>query len=273
MFNPVGLDLHYGMQGVFLGHTKGMNTDPMVERKTQFAQASAHILDFLRRTDTCTVSNAIEEFNIRTRNEGFVQDTAACQFPKLPPVVGYAVTGRIRTSAQPIANLCYYHRADWWEYVASIPSPKIIVLHDADRTPGIGAFVGEIHAHISRALGCVAYLSNGTIRDLPALEAAKFQCFASGPSVSHSYAHIIDSGEPVEIGGLKIEPGDLLHGDCHGVQTIPLSIAESLPAAVQCVVDREKVLIDFCESPEFSLDKLIGLLSQELSSCQPPDRR
>jgi 4-hydroxy-4-methyl-2-oxoglutarate aldolase len=249
-----------------------LKTVPMVQ-PTYSRQVSERILDFLRGIDTCTVSNAIESFNVRPRNEGFIQDACRCQFPKLPPIVGYALTGRIRTGSQPIANLCYYHRTDWWEYVQSWPSPKIIVLHDADPLPGIGAFVGEIHAGISKALGCVAYVTNGTIRDLPAVEAAGFQCFAAGTSVSHSYAHIVDFGEPVDIGGLEIAPGDLLHGDCHGVQTIPLSIAEELPKAVKSVRDREADLIRFCESPEFSLQKLVTILNRELPACQPPKWR
>ena len=245
----------------------------MIEPIQRDRQVSARILNFLRRTDTCIVSNAIETFNVRMRSEGFILDTAECQFPKLPPVVGYAVTGRIRTSAPPIANLCYYHRADWWEYVASFPSPKVIVIHDVDHIPGTGAFFGEIHARISKAMGCVSYVTNGTIRDVPALAAAQFQCFASGRSVSHSYAHIIDFGEPVEIGGLKVCPGDLVHGDCHGVHTIPLSIAEALPETVKCILDREAELISVCESPDFSLERLTTILNREIPSCQPPDRR
>jgi regulator of RNase E activity RraA len=194
-------------------------------------------------------------------------------FPSLPPIAGYAVTGRIRTTAPPISDLCYYHRVDWWEYLASVPGPKVIVLHDVDRIPGTGAFVGEIHTRISKALGCVGYVTNGTIRDLPGVAAAEFQCFAAGASVSHSYAHIIDFGEPVEIGGLKVSPGDLLHGDQHGVHTIPFSIAEDLPRSVKAVQDREAELLCFCQSPGFTLAKLVSILNEESRACQPPDQR
>src|SRR5689334_20568303 len=116
---------------------------------------SSHILDFLRRTDACTLSNAIERFEVRMRNEGFIHNAARCVFPEFSPVTGYAVTGRIRTTNPPIANLCYYHRTDWWHFVASIPSPKIIVTADVDSVPGTGALFGEIHARIAKALGCV----------------------------------------------------------------------------------------------------------------------
>ena len=236
---------------------------------TKASQASAEVIDFLCRTDTCTVSNAIERFEVRMRNEGFIHNVLHCIFPELPPAAGYAVTARIRTTAPPIANLCYYHRADWWRYVASVPSPKIIVIVDVDPVPGTGAFVGEIHARIGKALGCVAYVTNGTVRDVDALKEARFPCFATGASVSHSYAHIVEFGTPLDIGGLTISTGDLLHGDRNGVQKIPVEIADELPAEVERIVDREERLIRFCGSPGFSLEKLEAILSKESDSCQP----
>jgi len=223
---------------------------------------SSELFDFLRRVDTCTVSNAIETFNVRMRNEGFVHGGVRCMFPHLPPVAGYAVTGRFRAAAPPISGLCYYQRLDFWNYVAGIPGPKIIVMRDMDTTPGVGAMVGEIHAHIGRALGGVAWLTNGAVRDLVQVGDANFQCFASGATVSHSYAHVVDFGEPVEIDGLKISTGDLLHGDCNGVHSIPLSIAERIPEAVERIRQRESELIRFCKSPDFNAGKLEQILGE-----------
>lgn len=245
----------------------------MTDLRPPLHQVNPKIFDLLHQTDTCTISNAIETFNIRMRNEGFIQGVARCQFPSLPPVAGYAITGRIRTSSPPIAKLLYYHRIDWWEYVASFPSPKVIVLEDVDPTVGTGAFFGEIHGRIARALGVAAYVTNGTIRDVPALESTGFQCFASGLSVSHSYAHIVEFGEPVEIGGLKIQSGDLLHGDLNGVQIIPSEIAASVAAEASEVLREERELIDFCRSPQFSLDELEKRLEQCAARCEVPWRK
>jgi len=231
------------------------------------------ILEILRSHDTCLVSNAIETFNVRMRNDGYVHDTVRCIFPELPPVAGYAVTARIRTSAPPIANLCYYHRTDFWQYIASRPGPKLLAVEDADRVPGIGALLGEIHARIAKSLGCVGYISNGTVRDVAGLQAAGFQCFASGLCVSHSYAHVIEFGEPVEIGGLRIQDGDLLHGDCHGVQLIPAEVIDRLPQAIADIQRRERDLIGFCQSPRFSLERLVEILQQDEASCEPPKPR
>lgn len=213
-------------------------------------------LERLRAFDSCTVSNAIENLNARLRNEGFVSGTVRCRFPDMPPMVGYAATGRIRTVSPPMTQRCYYDRMDWWIYVASIPKPRVIVVEDADGKPGLGAFVGEIHAAIGVALDCVGCVTNGAVRDLPAIKALNFQLFAGRLSVSHAYAHIIDFNEPVEIGGLKIRSGDLLHGDRHGVLNVPLDIAAEIPAEASKILAEERELKEFCRSPEFSLDEL-----------------
>jgi regulator of RNase E activity RraA len=225
-------------------------------------EVSSEVFDFLRGTDTCTVSNAIETFNVRMRNEGFVHGDVRCMFPEIAPVAGYAVTARLRATAPPISGLCYYQRHDFWQYVASIPGPKIIVMRDMDSVAGMGAMAGEIHARIGGALDCVGWLTNGRVRDLNQVRAAGFQFFASGATVSHSYAHVVDFGEPVEIGGLKISSGDLLHGDCNGIQTVPVSIAGRIAEVARRIQDGEAELIRFCQSPEFSLEKLENVLGK-----------
>ena len=220
--------------------------------------------------DSCTVSNAVERLNVRLRNEGFVSCTAQCRFPNLGPMVGYAATGRIRTASPPMTHRCYYDRMDWWNYVASLPEPRVMVLQDVEPTPGVGAFVGEIHASIGRALKCVGSVTNGAGRDLPALEAMGFKLFTGSVAVSHSYAHIIEFGDPVEIGGLKIQSGDLIHADRHGVLTIPLSVAADVPAEAAKIIAEEDELIRFCASPQFSLADLAKRLRDANADCDVP---
>jgi 4-hydroxy-4-methyl-2-oxoglutarate aldolase len=210
--------------------------------------------------DTCTVSNAIERLKVRLRNEGFVYGAVHCQFPSFQPMLGYAATARIRGSSAPMTGRCYYDRMDWWDYVLTMPEPRVIVLQDIDHQPGIGAFVGEIHAQIGLALHCVGCVTNGAVRDLPAVEKAGFHLFAGSVAVSHSYAHIVDFGEPVEIGRLKIHPGNLIHGDRHGVQTIPHEIASEIPKVAASLVAEERALIELCRSAGFSLQELAARL-------------
>jgi 4-hydroxy-4-methyl-2-oxoglutarate aldolase len=226
----------------------------------------------LAALDTCSVSNAIERLNVRLRNEGFVSGKVRCQFPHLPAMVGYAATGRIRTASPPMTNRCYYDRMDWWSYVMSLPAPRVLVIEDVDPEPGMGAFVGEIHATIGIALGCVGCVTNGAVRDLPPVEALGFQMFAARVAVSHSYAHIVEFGEPVEIGGLAIRSGDLLHGDRHGVLTVPPEAAAGVPAEAARMLAEEGELTAFCRSPKFSIEGLAERLRKMSARFDIPRR-
>ena len=73
----------------------------------------------------------------------------------------------------------------------------------------------------------------------------------------------MEFGTPVEIGGLKIHSGDLLHGDLHGVQSIPLEIAGKIPLAAAEIIADEQELIALCQSPDFSLEKLRAAVAND----------
>ena len=213
-------------------------------------------LEGLRRLDACTLANAIETFDVRLRNEGFTDGGLRCFFPHLPPIVGYAATIKIRGSAPPTAGYAYADRTDWWNYVQSLPAPHIIVAQDIASHPGLGALLGQVHFNIQRALGCVGIVTNGAVRSIPTAEALGFQVFADKVSVSHAYTHIVEFGTPVEVDGLKVHSGELLHGDQHGVQSIPMSIAGQLPAVAVRIAAKKQAIIALCQSPEFTLERL-----------------
>jgi 4-hydroxy-4-methyl-2-oxoglutarate aldolase len=235
---------------------------------TTNADLSQQELEALRRFDTCTLSNAIERLNIRPRNEGFITGPVTCRFPQLAPVIGYAVTARMRSCSLPISGRCYHEHPEFWRYVNSLAGPRIVVIQDADDSTGFGSLFGEIHARISRALGCVACVTNGAVRDLPGVEALGFQLFAGAVSVSHAYAHVVDFGEPVRIGGLQICSGDLLHGDLHGVHTIPIGAARELPGVAEQVLREDRELFELTSRKDFSVELLAAKFQQAVDGCQ-----
>jgi regulator of RNase E activity RraA len=214
------------------------------------------LISALARLDACTVSNAIETFNVRLRNSGFTDSTVRCIFDDLPPMVGYAATARVRTTDPPMEGSSYYDRTDWWNHILTIPSPRIVVVEDTDRRPGFGAFIGELHTNILLALGCVGVVTNGAVRDLRAVHEAGFQMFAGNTSVSHAYAHIYDFGSAIQVGRMNVRPGDLLHGDRHGVQIVPLQIAAKIPAVAEEIITRERRVIANCRAKDFTIEKL-----------------
>jgi regulator of RNase E activity RraA len=213
-------------------------------------------LDALRQFDTCMVANAVETFNLRLHNTGFTDASIHCLFKDEPPMVGYAATARLRSGEPPMVGSRFDDRGDFWNSILQIPPPRILVLEDQDHPPGRGAFVGDMHAAILKALGCIGYLTNGAVRELPAVRAMGIQLFAGSVAVSHAYAHIFDVAAPISVGGMEIRPGDLLHGDRHGVLSIPAEIAGAIPAVAAELQRAEQKVIDFCRASAFSVAKL-----------------
>lgn len=220
------------------------------------SQARREAREALRRFEGGAIANAIETFDVRLRNEGFTDGSIRSFFPELPPVTGYAVTARIRCSTPPPVGHAYVDRTDWWSYILSVPAPRIVVVEDVDERTGLGAFIGHVHAQILCALGCVAYVSNGSVRDVFAVRASGLQLFAGGVSPSHAFVHIVDFGQPARVAGLTVNSGDMLFGDRHGLLTIPPSILDDLPRAAADVLAQDQRVIDFCRSTAFSLDGL-----------------
>lgn len=224
---------------------------------------SSSQFEAIQQFDTCMIANAIEQFGVRLRNEGFTRPGLRCVTQKHARLLGYASTSRVRTSNPPVTGKSYLDRTDWWDSVGRLPLPRIAVIQDVDATPGSGACLGEVHSAILKALGCDGAITNGAVRDVPAVSNLKFPLFAPFVTASHSYMHMVDYGGPVEIFGLKVQTGDLLYADCHGVISIPLEIAAELPEAAARIRAKEQKIIDLCLSPDFSTESLVKLIRSE----------
>jgi regulator of RNase E activity RraA len=209
----------------------------------------------LRTLSSPTVANAIETFRVRAREAGILSSEIRALFPELGPIVGYAATAVIRAERPPAEG----HRAStfaWWDYLQTMPSPRIVVIHDLDEPRGQGAFWGEVQATIHMALGCVGAVTDGSVRDLDEVRALGFQLCAAHVSVSHANVHLVDFGLPVKVGGVWIAPGDLLHADQHGAVVIPPEVADRIPEAAERVAADEQRIIQVCRGGGFSLERL-----------------
>jgi 4-hydroxy-4-methyl-2-oxoglutarate aldolase len=215
----------------------------------------------LRLYSAPTLANAVETFNVRPRTAGFMSGQIRCFFPELGPMVGYAFTATCRASTAPPPEAAALRPASW-RALEEISSPRIMVIQDLDDPPGVGAYWGDVQSNIHRTLGCVGAVTNGSVRDLDEVRALGFHFFAGSVGVSHAYVHLVEIGIPVQVGGLTVRPGDLLHGDKHGVLSIPLEIAGRITEGVEQVDRMERPLIAYCHSPGFTRQGLEDLFRQ-----------
>ena len=218
-------------------------------------------LESLKQLQSCAISNAIETFEVKPRNEGFMSSEIKCMFPNLGGMIGYATTAIIAADAPPSNNM-NVPRPRWFDEVLKIPEPRVVVMHDLDAPNPVGSFWGEVQSNIHRRLGCVGTVTDGGVRDIDEMENLGFHAFSSGVLVSHAYIHVVDVNIPLNVGGQKVSPGDIIMGDKHGVLTIPKEIAADIPEAVKKIELRERTIIDLCNSVEFDLDRLKDLVGQ-----------
>jgi 4-hydroxy-4-methyl-2-oxoglutarate aldolase len=178
-------------------------------------------LEILRRLDACTLANAIETFQTRLRNEGFVDARVRCMFPKLAADGGLRRHHQDSRLGATVRGRAYVESTDWWDYIQSRCRRRAWPWCRTWPASGSGSLASaRCMQHPARWLRGRGDQRRRSRHARPPRKSG-FQLFAGGVSVSHAYVHIVEFGAPVEIGGLKIQSGDLLHGDLHGVQSIP----------------------------------------------------
>ena len=200
-------------------------------------------LDELRSFDTPTVCNAIECFGCRRSTEGYMRPGMIRRTRDRTPAVGYAATARA-SAAHPDPD-SHARLMGYYEHVREMGDPTIAVVQDIDPEPA-ASFWGEVQATVHMSLGCVAALMQGGVRDVEEASAMGFHFHSTQINVSHGYIHVEKFNCPVDMLGLTIHPGDLLHMDQHGVVTIPHEIAPRLAEACRDIIAAEYPMLEPC---------------------------
>jgi regulator of RNase E activity RraA len=210
------------------------------------------LLDLLRSVDTPTVCNAIEVAQGKRGFSGFTRGTMLCSDPTGRPVVGFAVTARIRALAPPTEapDVIRARRMAYYQAMAEAPKPSVAVVEDEDYPDCIGAYWGEVNTTVHKGFGMSGALTNGVMRDLGDL-APEFPVVAGSIGPSHGFVHVTALDVPVMIFGLTIRPGDLVHADRHGAVVVPPEIIAQLPSAIAKMQATEQLVLGPAREPGF----------------------
>ncbi|QFU89426.1 RraA family protein [Amycolatopsis sp. YIM 10] len=201
--------------------------------------------------DTPALSNALRRAGVaQSRTDGSIQRISGGS------LLGTAVTATMRArepgeDGVPVADL---HRA-----VLAVEGPVAVVVQDVDEVPGAGAFLGEVNGTLLDALGISGFVTNGRVRDEPDLRGMGFAVHAAGLCVARAHMRLTAVGVPVRVGGLPVTPGDLLHGDQHGVLRIPPETASRLPALAEEIRAEEQAIVAWARSSDFTPAGLLEL--------------
>jgi len=220
---------------------------------------SQSFIDYLKTVDTPTLINGIETLKLRPNHEGFTPLEIRCLSPDLGRMCGYAVTAQVETFTQT-GSFELERFLDLYRAVEAAPKPAVIVLQEIGGFGDYSAHCGEVMATFFTRLGATGLVSDCAVRDLPEVRRLGFHYFARGSVASHANYRIVRTNTPVQILGMPVKPGDLLHGDENGLITIPSGVENTLPEAIENVRRKERKVMDFVRSPEFSLDRFLGVV-------------
>lgn len=203
------------------------------------------LLTRLQACDTPTVCNAIEVAQGRRGFTGFTRATVKWSGDLNTRIVGYARTAHIagREAPPEDRDILRARRMAYFRSMAEGPRPGIAVIEDMDGEAATGAWWGEVHAQVhGNVFGLSGAVTNGLMRDLGDLPAS-FPVLAGGIGPSHGFVHVRHIGDPVEIFGLRVAEGDLIHADCHGAVVIPPDILPDLSSALDTLFASEGLVL------------------------------
>jgi len=212
-----------------------------------------NFIEYLKGIDTPTLVNGIELLKVRPNREGFTPLQLRCLFPELGRMCGYAVTAQVETITQ--GGPCEIDRfLDLYRLVEATPKPAVIVLQEIGGHADYAAHCGEVMGTFFTRLGAIGLVSDCGVRDIPEVRRLGFHYFARGSVASHGNYRIVRAGVPVQILGMEVSPGDILHGDENGLITIPSGCESTLPGCIETIRVRERKIMEFVRGHDFSLD-------------------
>lgn len=202
------------------------------------------LLNLLQSVDTPTVCNAIEVaqgkrgFNDFTRGTMLASDTKGV-------IVGYAVTAQIAAIEPPTeaVSVIRERRMSYYKAMSENVKPSIAVVEDLDYPNCIGAFWGEVNTTIHKGFGMSGALTNGVMRDLGDM-AEGFPVVAGSIGPSHGFVHVRSVNQPINIFGMNIKSGDLVHADRHGAVVVPTDVIDDLETSILKMQQTERLILD-----------------------------
>jgi regulator of RNase E activity RraA len=167
-------------------------------------------------------------------------------------VCGQALTVRVRAGD----NLLIHKALDMLE-----AGDVLVVDGEADVTR---ALVGEIMLTTAQVRGAVGFVIDGAVRDIDAFEALGFPCWARGISLRGPYKEGPGSiNAPVTVGGMLVNPGDIMVGDSDGLVAVPASLAVETAAKAQEKIRTEQATLAAIRAGTYSSAWVDAILKQK----------
>jgi 4-hydroxy-4-methyl-2-oxoglutarate aldolase len=213
------------------------------------------ILKKLWKYDTPSITNIVATCSKDTENclglyhpwEGkwYTDETIKCLFPELGPRAGYVVTCVYGLPDPDYKRLKF---ADLLRTIQNSHQPVILAVKQnfPEKYKKHAGLLGGCMMTAFKAMGVVGVISDGPSRDVDEVRPLGVQYMLTGVTPGHGEFALQAINVPVEICGMAVAPGEIVHMDENGAAKFPaqyLEIIEKKAAALQELEANNKKLI------------------------------
>jgi 4-hydroxy-4-methyl-2-oxoglutarate aldolase len=178
------------------------------------------ILEGLREFDTALLANTIGYIDRTPAHEYYMGGSIQSVTPSIGPTVGVAATCEMDTST-PGSDHEFDLYLEQLDQIGRTAEPVIWVVKAVGSRPDHECIMGDGMAKDLTSMGCIAIVTDGGVRDVAGMMTLPFAAYSRGTTIHHCGLRVRSINRPVEVGGITVSPGDMLHANHEGVIKIP----------------------------------------------------
>ncbi len=223
------------------------------------------LLSRLCEYDTALLANTIDYIDPTPPELLYMGGSVQCLTPEFGPIAGVAYTAELDSSTpgQQANNDLYWQQLD---EISKSDVPVIWVVRAAGSRPDHECIMGDGMAKSLYACGGIAAITDGGVRDIAGMRTVPFAVYAKGTTIHHARLRFVSTGQPIEIAGLTISQGDVLHANSEGVIRIPPSCLEALPERALAMLSFEHEAHEMLRQRDIPLPEKKRLIGELLAA-------
>lgn len=195
------------------------------------------LLEELKKYDTPSITNVVATYPKDTEmclglynpweSNWYSNEDLKCMYPELGRLTGYAITV---TFGLPDPNFSRLTFLDLYKAIEASPKPVILCMKQnfPERIKKKNGLAGGNMMTAFKSLGCVGVISDGPSRDLDEVRPLGIQYMLTGVTAGHGAFAIQEINTPVDICGMEVMPGDIIHMDENGAVKFPPQYLEQV---------------------------------------------
>jgi len=222
---------------------------------------SEKLLEQMKQYDTPSVTNVVATYPNSDlclglynpwKGHWYTDQSLRCMYPELGRTIGYAVTV---TYSEPDAGFSRLGFADLCRAIQDSPKPVVLIIKQnmPEEIKNKNGLCGGNMTTAFKALGVVGIISDGPSRDVDEVRSMGVQYMLTGVCAGHGEFSIQEINTPVEVCGMAVAPGELVHMDENGAVKFPADKLEAVAELCEKlrVHEQDKQLrLSQCRDPE-----------------------